>query len=540
VTATLASRYDVVVIGAGHNGLVAAAYLARAGLSVLVVERQDHPGGAAVSATLFPGMAARLSRYSYLVSLFPDKIVRHLGLSLRTASRAIASYTPVHRHGRDEGLLIPGGDAQRAAAAVAEFTGSNAEGAAWRSFGDRLQRMAQRVFPTLTEPLPHRNELRRKVNDDPLWEQLMERPLGELVEETFRDDIVRGVVFTDAVIGTMTHAHDPSLRQNRCFLYHVIGGGTGQWRVPIGGMGTLIDDLVTVGKQAGVELRTGIEATSIATDGNAADITLARRDGEGTSTTVTARFVVAGIAPTTLRRLLGEGPPAELPEGSQVKINMLLTRLPRLRSGIPAQQAFTGTLHIGEGYDALRVAYEEAVAGRRPSHPPLECYSHTLTDPSVLSLELARTGHHAVTAFGVLQPARLLTGPNAAEDALASCLDAIDTVLAESIRDCLAADSHGLPCVEIRTPSDLEQEIGLPGGHIFHSDLDFPFAIDESRGSWGTETVHPAVIMGGSGARRGGAVSGIPGHNAAMDVLGRLAQRDYRLENTEARRPSSA
>ncbi|MER6730767.1 NAD(P)-binding protein, partial [Streptomyces rochei] len=249
-----ASRtYDAVVVGGGHNGLVAAAYLARAGRSVLVLERLDHTGGAAVSARPFAGLDARLSRYSYLVSLLPEKIVRELDLDFRVRARTVSSYTPARRDGRPTGLLVGGGE-RRTRESFARLTGSEREYAAWRRFYGMTGRVAQRVFPTLTEPLPTRDELRRRIDDEAAWRALFEEPIGVAIEEHFADDLVRGVVLTDALIGTFADAHEPSLVQNRCFLYHVIGGGTGAWDVPVGGMGALTDALAGAARAAGAVL----------------------------------------------------------------------------------------------------------------------------------------------------------------------------------------------------------------------------------------------------------------------------------------------
>ncbi|MEU5540690.1 FAD-dependent oxidoreductase, partial [Streptomyces sp. NPDC020362] len=251
MTALEGSRtYDAVIVGGGHNGLVAAAYLARAGRSVLVLERLDHTGGAAVSTRPFAGVEARLSRYSYLVSLLPQKIVRDLGLDFRVRSRTISSYTPVDRGGRPTGLLVGGGE-QRTREAFARLTGGEREYEAWQRFYGMTGQVARRVFPTLTEPLPTRDELRRRIDDEDAWRTLFEQPIGVAIEERFSDDLVRGVALTDALIGTFADAHDPSLRQNRCFLYHVIGGGTGAWDVPVGGMGALTDALAAAAREAG-------------------------------------------------------------------------------------------------------------------------------------------------------------------------------------------------------------------------------------------------------------------------------------------------
>ena len=159
-------RYDVVVVGGGHNALVAAAYLGRAGLSVCVLERADHLGGAAVSGRIFAGVDARLSRYSYLVSLLPDRIVADLGLRLSLASRPVASFTPVRADERgDLGLLVE----RRAGPVTAEsfraLTGSDREYAAWCDFYADAACLAEVVAPTLLQPLPRANELRRRVGD---------------------------------------------------------------------------------------------------------------------------------------------------------------------------------------------------------------------------------------------------------------------------------------------------------------------------------------------------------------------------------------
>ncbi|MFE2428328.1 phytoene desaturase family protein [Streptomyces sp. NPDC059373] len=502
----LRTAYDAVIVGGGHNGLVAAAYLARAGRSVLVLERLDHTGGAAVSTRAFTGVDARLSRYSYLVSLLPRQIVEELGLKFDTRRRRISSYTPKG----EGGLLVDSGSASRTRESFVRVTGSDRDFEAWQRFYGMTHQVAQRVFPTLTRPLPSRAELERIVDDREAWSALFERPLGETVEAEFADDLVRGVVLTDALIGTFTYAHDPSLLQNRCFLYHVIGGGTGDWDVPVGGMGALTDALADAARAAGAEIVTGAEVTGIETDGEQAEVTYA-------GGRVGARHVLVNASPYALAGLLGEAAPPK-PEGAQLKVNMLLRRLPRLRDRtVDPREAFAGTFHIAESYGQLQTAYEEAAAGAVPTAPPSEIYCHSLTDPSILSPELAAQGTHTLTLFGLHAPARL----SSAKDALLKAtLAQLDAVLDEPLTDCLALDADGRPCIEAKTPADLEREVGLPGGHIFHRDLSFPYA-GENTGRWGVETSRPNVLLCGAGAVRGGGVSGIPGHNAAMAVLER-------------------
>ncbi|MFF0833319.1 MULTISPECIES: phytoene desaturase family protein [unclassified Streptomyces] len=508
--------YDAVIVGGGHNGLVAAAYLARAGRSVLVLERLGHTGGAAVSTRPFAGVDARLSRYSYLVSLLPRKIVRDLGLRFQVRGRTVSSYTPTERGGRATGLLVGGGE-RRTREAFARLTGGEREYAAWQRFYGMTGRVAERVFPTLTEPLPGRDELRRRIDDDTAWRALFEEPIGAAVEENFTDDLVRGVVLTDALIGTFADAHDPTLAQNRCFLYHVIGGGTGAWDVPVGGMGALTDALAAAARTAGAVIATGHEAVRIDTDGRTAEVTYRTADGEGVAA---ARHVLVNASPQELAALLGD-PPPEPAEGAQLKVNMLLTRLPRLRDdAVDPREAFAGTFHIAEGYRELATAHAQAAAGELPAAPPSEIYCHSLTDPTILGPGLAGRGYQTLTLFGLHTPARLFARDNDAvrEELLKATLAQLDAHLAEPLADCLATDADGRPCIEAKTPLDLERDLRLPGGNIFHRALSWPYA-QEGTGRWGVETGHPGVLLCGAGAVRGGGVSGVPGHNAAMAVL---------------------
>ena len=507
-----AADHDLVIIGGGHNGLVAAAYLARAGLDVTVLEAGDRFGGAVASAQLFDGVEIRLSRFSYLVSLLPQQIIDDLGLSLELRSRRVASYTPAG----DGGLLVErvAGEATRASFAAGPGLTAYEE---FQALEADLHRFATVVAPTLTQPLPTADDLRQAVGED-LWHDLVERPIGELIERRIGDDTVRGIVLTDALIGTFAGAHSPELAQNRCFLYHVVGNGTGEWKVPVGGMGTVAAALEQSARSAGATLRTGAEVVGLKPADDRVEVGL--DDGE----VITARTVLANCAPVTLAGLLGQ--PGEQPEGAQVKINIVLRRLPAFRSGIDPRTGFAGTLHLHQGYGELERAYADATAGRVPDPLPCESYCHSLTDPSIVAADLQEQGFHTLTIFGLHTPARLFNHDHdqVRQQALDAALASVQSALAEPLTDCIATDEHGEPCIEVMTPQDVEREARLPGGQIFHGDLAWPWLADgESPATaadrWGVATSHPSILLCGSGARRGGAVSGLGGHNAAMAVL---------------------
>ena len=512
------STHDIVIVGGGHNGLTAAAYLAQAGRTVLLLERDDQVGGAAISADAFAGMDARLSRYSYLVSLLPTRIIDELGLSIELARRRYSSYTPDPAD-PSTGLLVDAGDAE---ATLASFdrVGAGTDAVGWQRWGEDLGRVARALFPTVCEPLPTRSEARRLVGDDELWNELIERPLGEMLNRRFSNDLVRGVIATDGLIGTFTSVHDASLDANRCFLYHSIGNGTGDWDVPIGGMGAVTGELERAARAAGARIVTGAEVTGVDPDGSV------RYRVGGRDETAVGERVLANVAPWVLQGLLGE-PSGPKPEGAQVKVNLLLRRLPRLLDpAVSPEAAFGGTFHINETLTQLEGGWADASAGRIPTPLPCEIYCHSLTDTSILSPELAATGAHTLTVFGLHTPDRLTIHDNAATrgELQAAVLASLNSVLAEPIESLLLTDATGRPCIETKTTADLEAALNLPGGDIFHGLLSWPFLEDDepretAAKRWGVSTGHDRILLCGAGARRGGGVSGIGGHNAAMAVL---------------------
>lgn len=527
----MSKSYDVVVVGGGHNGMTAAAYLAKAGLSVLVLEREAALGGATVSADAFDGMGARLSRYSYLVSLMPRQIVDDLRLDLRLARRRYASYTPMP--GADTGLLIDHGSPEATRASF-ESIGAGADFAAWGEFYGRTARLAEAIWPTMTEPLRRRSDLARQIGDRDLVRDFIDRPLGEVIESTFASDLVRGVALTDGLISTFASAHEADLRQNVCFLYHVIGGGTGDWDVPIGGMGQVVAELEKAGRRSGVEYVTDAAVTSIS------DGTVTYHSGAGDESHVHGNVVLWAASPALLDTIMGA--PGERPEGAQVKVNLLLSRLPQLRSDVDPAAAFGGTFHINELYTQLESAYRTAVSGSWPSPIPAEIYCHSLTDPSILSPQLRASGAQTLTVFALHAPDRLLAhsgggagvgvvgggaggGADALRDSLqTTVLQSLSSVLAEPIQDVVMRTPSGELCIETKTTRDLEEAIGMVGGNIFHTPLTWPFVEDDAplasiEQRWGVESPYDGVLIAGASSRRGGGVSGLGGYCAARAAL---------------------
>lgn len=520
---TKESSVDVVVVGAGHNGLVAACYLAMAGLSVVVLEKNAHLGGATLSQQIFPGVDARVSVYSYLISLLPGKILADLKIPLEVRRRSIASYSPIIKDGKPRGLLLSNVSEETTRQSFVDVFGDDHEYRRFRAFESQLSVFAQKIWPTLLEPLRSKEDLQNRFQTPEecrVWDYLIERPLSALIEEYLSSDIVRGAVFTDAKIGVLTHPDDPTLLQNRTFLYHVIGQGTGEWGVPVGGMGALVDALEARARAAGARFLHSAEVVRI-------DPALPRSTvyftHQGHEQAIDARYVLINASSNIANRCLpGVYQEAQV-DGSVFKINMVLQRLPEMKyPRISARDAFTGTFHINEGYELMKRSYLSARRDELADDLPGEMYCHSLTDPSILSPELQKNGYQTLTLFGLDVPYNLFArDPEGMRElVLNRYLESINRLIDGDIRDYLALDAHGNPCIEARSPVDLENSISLPKGNIFHGNLSWPFAErDEEVGTWGVETNYENVFMCGSSARRGGAVSGIPGHNAAMKVL---------------------
>jgi phytoene dehydrogenase-like protein len=335
------------------------------------------------------------------------------------------------------------------------------------------------------------------------------------------------------MIGTFGSNLDPNLDVNKCFLYHVIGNETGEWNIPIGGMGEVSDGLRKAALAAGATLLADCEVAHIAEDGTVSYVSHSPGFADEVLETeeIKGKFVLANVSPVELEKLTGIKdvvPTAIRAEGSQVKVNLLLKRLPKLKDeSLDPVAAFGGTFHINETFDQLQTAFEQANNGEIPNPLPCEIYCHSLTDPTILSKELQEQGTQTLTVFALHTPHALLAGKNNSEmreQLTHAVLDSLNSVLAEPIEDLLMVDENGKPCIEAKTTQDLQDALRLPGGNIFHGALAWPFVEDgddlsSPASRWGVATKQPNLLVCGSGARRGGAVSGIAGHNAAQAIL---------------------
>ncbi len=499
--------FDVIIAGAGHNGLVAANYLAKAGKKVLILEAQEIIGGATQSVKAFEDYDARLSRYSYLIALLPDKIIKDLNLNFRVLSREISSFSPY----ADGGLLVSRNWDQRTADSFKKLTGSEKEAQAWQDFYGEVAQFASRIAPSMLEPLKSSAQLKTQIAMPQLWDQLIEEPIGNVITERFKNDLVRGVVLTDALIGTLSSAY--GMQANNCFLYHLIGNGTGEWKVPAGGMGAFVSELHRVALENGVQIECSSRVTDIDADSSGVQVT------DINNRKFSARYFLSNAAPEFVSAKIENRSSLE---GAQIKINMLLRRLPKFKSGIDPKLAFAGTLHLNESFTELERAYDQAVMGNIPDVIPAEMYCHSLTDPSILGPELQSEGFQTLTLFGLHTPASAFDENNkeTTKVVVERAIAGLNSYLAEPLEEVIAYAKDGRPCIEAKSPLDLEADVFLPRGNIFHKDLTLPFAESgDEIGKWGVETNLPNVFICGASAKRGGGVSGIPGHNAAMAVL---------------------
>ncbi|HEX6993760.1 MAG TPA: NAD(P)/FAD-dependent oxidoreductase [Gammaproteobacteria bacterium] len=528
--------YDVAVVGGGHNGLVCAAYLARANLRVAVLERHTHVGGAAVTEEFHPGF--RNSMASYTVSLLQRRVIDELGLAahgLTIVPRPLANFVPA-REGK--GLAFHR-ETARMQAAIAEHSRRDAE--RYPRFLAELGRVT-RLFRTLLLEAPidprggPREHLRALVRLprlgalgvrglETLWD-LLAGSAGDWLDRWFDADPLKGGLGFDSIVGHFASPYHPG--SGYLLLHHALGevnGIEGAWGHALGGMGAISTALEAACKARGVEIFVECEAARIE----------ARADGCEIDTPlgpVQARAVAAALHPQILfERLLG---PELLPEGFRERIrgwrsesaslraNVALSELPDFTCAPgrdPAPHHGAGIL-ITPGLDYLDNAYLDARRSGFSSAPVIELLIPSTIDPS-----LAPAGAHVASLFCQHFRRHLPDGMRWADAKQAALDRIIDTVTeyAPNFRRSIVA-------VQAYTPEELETRFGLVGGDIFHGAL----TLDQlywARPAWGYaqyRTPVPRVYLCGSGAHPGGGVSGAPGYNAAHAILRDRAKSTWR------------
>ena len=525
-------RVDAIVIGGGHNGLTAAAYLARAGLRTVVLERRARLGGACVTEELWPGY--RISRAAYVAGLLRPAVVRELELGargLRLLRRAPSSFTPLP-DGR--GLLL-GPDPDGCAREIGRFSTRDAR--RYPDYERLLDRAARAFEPLLDRPPP--DPARLRLRDLPALGGLAARMLGlrrdlarvarlllaparSTLESWFESEPLRSTLATDALIGAWAAPSTPGT--GYVLFHHVMGetgGARGVWAYVAGGMGALSEAIASAARAAGAELWTDAPVASVEVrDGRARGVAL--EDGR----TLEAPLVVSNLDPR--RTLLGlVGTPKLAPElvaelealdfrSPVVKINAALDRLPRFRgrAGAGAGPEHVGTIHVGAtDLDALERSFSEAAAGRLPERPMVE-----LTIPSALDPGLAPAGHHVVSLFVQHVPhdwdgARWQGPREAFADRVFALVDEVAPGFSASV-------IHR----ELLAPPDLEALFGLTGGNIFHGamTLDRLLFLRPLAGMARYATPIEGLWLCGAATHPGGGVMGACGRNAAREILLRL------------------
>jgi phytoene dehydrogenase-like protein len=525
---------DVAVVGGGHNGLVAAAYLAKAGLDVLVLERRDVLGGAAVTEALWPGY--RVSTAAYLISLLQEKVVRDLDLP-RHGYEILPKDPPYFSPRLDGQHFFMWRDLAKTRDELARLSQNDAE--RYPAYEEMLDRVSDFVQPLLLEPPPSlaRGDPEAVVD----WARFMGRVQGlprqtlsevmrvftasvaDLLDDWFESDALKAALATDGVIGAAAGPRTPGTAY--VLLHHQMGrvaGSRGLWGFARGGTGAVSQAIASAAREAGAEIRTGaVVERVLLQDSRAAGVVLA--DGEE----IAARIVVSNADPKRTflglvgREHLSDDLGAEVDawkiEGVSFKLNLALGELPSWKAlpGTALGPQHRGTMHVAPSIDYIERAWDDAKYGRTSAEPMIEVGIPTAYDPS-----LAPEGKQIVSLFVQYAPYRLADG-RSWETERQVFADRVIRTLGEYAPNLPGAIEHQLALA----PPDLEDRFGLTGGHIFHGELS-PGQLFFGRPLVGWSryaTPIEGLYLCGSGTHPGGGVMGASGHNAAGAVLKQLA-----------------
>ena len=496
----MSQTYDAIIIGAGHNGLVTAAYLARTGLKVCVLERRSLIGGAAVTEELFPN--CKVSTLSYLCSLLQPQIVSDLQLT-NFGYRIYPKDPPFFTAFPDDRHLFFWQDLPKTQAEFARFSTSDAK--QYPAFCDYIEQLCVQLEATLLQSEPN-------PSDELL--AFSERSTREVLDEWFVSDEIKTTLATDGIIGYNGGPSTPGTAYN--MLHHLMGMAAGQrglWGFVRGGMGAVSNAIAQAATAHGAVIRTNAEVRQILTkDERAYGVVLANGEELYASSIVSnahpkrtfLEFVDAQALPTDFRLHLEN----LQSEGVSVKINFLLDGLPNFKAyptngiGLP----HLSTMHILPSMDYLDRAWEEAAQGQCSTHPMLELGLPTAYDDS-----LAPAGKHLMSVFAQYAPYTLRDGvwDEATKNMFADRCLATLAEYAPNIHDIIVDR-------KVISPLDIEQEYGLIGGNIFHGAMSRE-QLFQRRLSYRTP-LHNLYLCG-SGTHPGGGVMGAPGYNAAQEII---------------------
>jgi phytoene dehydrogenase-like protein len=476
---------DVAIVGAGHNGLVAAAYLARAGLSVTVFERREIPGGACVTEELWPGV--RASPGAYTLSLLRSEIVRDL--ELHRHGLHVEVHEPYLFAPFPDGRAVLSWSDRRRTHERLERDWSRADADAYLHWASRREEAAARARPLMLEP-PDRDRWLEAIGPEILDGSIADELAG------IPSEPVRVPFALQGLIGTLAAPDDPGT--SFVSFYHELGeaaGPPGAWGYVRGGMGAVTAALQSAAEAAGVKVRlaTPVERV-LADDGRAKGLVL--EDGSE----VEARAVVSNADPMQTAALTGASSPDGWRQaGPTVKVMLLLEGMPDFPS-LPGLEPWCGSVDIGYSLDDLASAARDARAGRPASRPWIEAACQTAVDDT-----LAPPGLHVLSLFCQCFPPEV-DAEVAADAAVARFAEACPE-LPERILERVALG-----------PKELERRFGLTGGHIFHGEM-LPGQLFEQRHDRRRFGGVEGLYLGGSGAHPGGAVTGAPGYLAAQAVI---------------------
>jgi phytoene dehydrogenase-like protein len=524
----MATDYDAIIIGAGHNGLVTAAYLAKAGLKVLVLERREIVGGCCVTEEVWPGF--KVSTAAYVNSLLRPEIIRDLDLKrhgFEMLPRNPSSFTPFP----DGRYLLLGPDKELNRREVSKFSARDAE--ALPRYEQMLERVADFIEPTLemTPPDPWSNRLRdlwqlgklawrfRKLGKDGAHAiEILTGDATSILNRWFESEQLKVTLATDALIGAFA---SPSMPGTAYVLFHhVMGecnGVRGVWGYVRGGMGGITQALAAAAREHGAEIRTNAPVARILTrDGWAQGVMLE----DGTAFTST-RVVSNADAHVTFMKLMDAAKelPADFVEAIQridynspsLKINVALSELPDFTAlpGAPGPQ-HRGTIHIGPTLDYLERAYDDAKYGRPSAAPMLECTLASVVDPTV-----APPGKHLMSMFVQYAPTHLREGSwDEVKERFADRCFAIMEEYAPNFRRAVIDR-------QVLSPLDLERRFGLTGGNIFQGAMTLGnlFFLRPAPGWAKYRTPIRGLYLCGAATHPGGGVMGACGLNAAREIL---------------------